>query len=94
MRASAVVNRQSAVAWLAVRRKDAQSPVYMFDVNGLLESSRTDLVDFQKPYAHRHPLPKDVVAVIESIKPTTMIGVSTIGGAFTQRAYPASTTDL
>jgi malate dehydrogenase (oxaloacetate-decarboxylating)(NADP+) len=26
--------------------KEAQSRVYMFDINGLLESSRTDLVGF------------------------------------------------
>jgi len=57
----------------------------MFDVNGLLESSRTDLVDFQKPYAHKHAPTRDFVAAIESIKPTTIIGVSTIGGAFTQK---------
>ena len=41
--------------------KDAQSRVYMFDVNGLLESTRKDLVDFQKPYAHRHAPTKNFV---------------------------------
>jgi malate dehydrogenase (oxaloacetate-decarboxylating)(NADP+) len=75
----------SALVAQGISRKDAQSRIYMFDVNGLLESSRTDLVDFQKPYAHRHPPTKDFVAAIESIKPTTIIGVSTIGGAFTQK---------
>jgi malate dehydrogenase (oxaloacetate-decarboxylating)(NADP+) len=75
----------SALVAQGMSRKDAQSRVYMFDVNGLLESSRTDLVDFQKPYAHRHAPTKDFVAAIESIKPTTIIGVSTIGGAFTQK---------
>ena len=75
----------SALVAQGMSRKDAQSRVYMFDVNGLLESSRTDLVDFQKPYAHKHAPTKDFVAAIESIKPTTIIGVSTIGGAFTQK---------
>jgi malate dehydrogenase (oxaloacetate-decarboxylating)(NADP+) len=65
--------------------KEAQSRVYMFDINGLLEASRKDLVDFQKPYAHQHAPTRDFVAAIESIKPTTIIGVSTIGGAFTQK---------
>src|SRR4030095_2113376 len=68
----------------------AESRCYRFDVNGLLESSRTDLVDFQKPYAHKHVPTRDFVAAIESIKPTTIIGVSTIGGAFTQNAVEAS----
>ena len=75
----------SALVAQGLSLKDAQSRVYMFDVNGLLESSRTDLVDFQKPYAHKHAPTKDFVAAIESIKPTTIIGVSTIGGAFTQK---------
>src|ERR1700751_4185777 len=64
--------------------KDAQRHVYMFDINGLLEETRTDLIDFQKPYAHKHAPTRDFIAAIESIKPTTIIGVSTIGGAFTQ----------
>src|SRR4030088_1331809 len=69
--------------------KQAQSHVYMFDINGLLEDTRTDLFDFQKPYAHRHAPTRDFVAAIESIQPTTIIGVSTIGGAFTQKVVEA-----
>src|SRR5262249_12324303 len=69
--------------------KEAQSRVYMFDVNGLLESTRTDLADFQKPYAHKHAPTRDFVAAIESIKPTTIIGVSTVGGTFTQKVVEA-----
>src|ERR1700739_3814425 len=69
--------------------KDAQARVHMFDVNGLLEASRTDLFDFQRPYAHKHAPTRDFVAAIESIKPTTIIGVSTVGGAFTRRVIEA-----
>jgi malate dehydrogenase (oxaloacetate-decarboxylating)(NADP+) len=65
--------------------KEAQSRVYMFDINGLLETTRKDLADFQMPYAHQHAPTRDFVAAIESIKPTTIIGVSTIGGAFNQK---------
>jgi malate dehydrogenase (oxaloacetate-decarboxylating)(NADP+) len=75
----------SALVAQGMTLKDAQARVYMFDVNGLLEPSRKDLVDFQKPYAHQHAPTKDFVAAIKSIKPTTIIGVSTIGGAFTQK---------
>jgi malate dehydrogenase (oxaloacetate-decarboxylating)(NADP+) len=74
----------SAMAAQGVTLEEAQSRVYMFDINGLLEASRTDLVDFQEPYAHQHAPTRDFVAAIESVKPTTIIGVSTIGGAFTQ----------
>jgi malate dehydrogenase (oxaloacetate-decarboxylating)(NADP+) len=48
-----------------------------------------DLVDFQKPYAHKHAPTRDFVAATESIKPTTIIGVSTVGGTFTQKVIEA-----
>jgi malate dehydrogenase (oxaloacetate-decarboxylating)(NADP+) len=79
----------SALVGQGMSLKDAQSRVYMFDIHGLLESSRTDLVDFQKPYAHKHAPAKDFVAAIRSIKPTTIIGVSTVGGAFTKQVVEA-----
>jgi malate dehydrogenase (oxaloacetate-decarboxylating)(NADP+) len=79
----------SALVAQGVTLEDAQSRIYMFDINGLLESTRKDLVDFQKPYAHQHEPTRDFVAAIESIKPTTIIGVSTIGGAFSQKVIEA-----
>jgi len=75
----------SALVEEGLTLKQAQEKVYMFDINGLLEQTRKDLVDFQKPYAHQHAPTRDFVAAIESIKPTTIIGVSTVGGAFTQK---------
>jgi len=65
--------------------EQAQARVYLFDVNGLLDATRTDLFDFQEPYAHKHAPTRDFVAAIESIKPTTIIGVSTVGGTFSQK---------
>ena len=79
----------SAMVQEGLKLKDAQEHVYMFDINGLLETTRTDLVDFQKPYAHKHAPTRDFVAAIESIKPTTIIGVSTVGGTFTQKVIEA-----
>jgi malate dehydrogenase (oxaloacetate-decarboxylating)(NADP+) len=79
----------SALVAQGMSLKEAQSRVYMFDINGLLVSTRKDLFDFQLPYAHQHAPTRDFVAAIESIKPTTIIGVSTIGGAFNQRVIEA-----
>jgi malate dehydrogenase (oxaloacetate-decarboxylating)(NADP+) len=79
----------SALVAQGMNLKEAQSRVYMFDINGLLEASRTDLLDFQKPYAHQHAPTRDFIAAIESIKPSTIIGVSTIGGAFNQKVIEA-----
>lgn len=79
----------SALVEEGLTLQQAQSKVHMFDIKGLLDSTRTDLIDFQKPYAHKHVPTRDFVAAIESIKPTTIIGVSTIGGAFTQKIIEA-----
>ena len=79
----------SAMTQEGLSLKEAQSHVYMFDINGLLEDTRKDLVDFQKPYAHKHAATRDFVAAIEDIKPTTIIGVSTVGGTFTQQVIEA-----
>jgi malate dehydrogenase (oxaloacetate-decarboxylating)(NADP+) len=75
----------SAMVQEGMPLQDAQARVYMFDINGLLDDSRKDLFDFQKPYAHKHPPSRDFVAAIDSIKPTTIIGVSTVGGLFNRK---------
>jgi malate dehydrogenase (oxaloacetate-decarboxylating)(NADP+) len=80
----------SAMTEEGLTLEQAQARVFMFDINGLLETTRTDLVDFQKPYAHQHAPTRDFVAAIESIKPTTLIGVSTVGGTFTQKVIEAT----
>jgi malate dehydrogenase (oxaloacetate-decarboxylating)(NADP+) len=67
----------------------ARSRISMFDIDGLLEPSRTNLSPDQKVYAHPTPPSKDLVATIERLKPTVLIGVSTSGGAFNQRVVEA-----
>jgi malate dehydrogenase (oxaloacetate-decarboxylating)(NADP+) len=74
----------SAMVEEGLSEEEARSQVWLFDVNGLLESTRTDLLDFQKPYAHAHAPTHDFVEAIASIKPTAIVGVSTVGKAFTQ----------
>jgi malate dehydrogenase (oxaloacetate-decarboxylating)(NADP+) len=68
---------------------EAHRRISMFDVNGLLEPSRSDLSDAQKVYAHKAAPSKDLVQTIEALKPTILIGVSTKGGAFNQRVVEA-----
>ena len=74
-----------------ISAQDARDRLWLFDINGLLESTRIDLADFHKPYAHRHSPTRDFVDAIESLKPTAIIGVSTVGGAFNQRVIEAMT---
>jgi malate dehydrogenase (oxaloacetate-decarboxylating)(NADP+) len=66
-------------------RKEALERISMFDVNGLLVSSRTDLAEHQKPFAHDGPPSNDFAACILRLRPTAIVGVSTVGGAFTRQ---------
>jgi len=66
-------------------KEEALNQIWMFDINGLLVQSRTDLADYQKPFAHEGELSTDFAESILKIKPTAIIGVSTLGGAFNQQ---------
>ncbi len=69
--------------------EEARARTWLFDVDGLLEPSRHELADFQKPYAHAHPPLNDFVQAIEEFKPTAIIGVSTVAKAFNRRVIEA-----
>jgi malate dehydrogenase (oxaloacetate-decarboxylating)(NADP+) len=79
----------SAAVLEGLSMPEAQARIAMFDVNGLLEPSRKDLFDFQRAYAHPHPPTRDLVAAIESFKPTALMGVSTVGNTFTRPVIEA-----
>jgi len=79
----------SAIQLKGLSQQEARSRVSLFDVNGLLEPSRTGLSPEQQVYAHKAPPSKDFVATIERVKPTILVGVSTTGGAFNQRVVEA-----
>jgi len=79
----------SAMTLEGISLKEAQAQISLFDVNGLLETTRKDLLDYQLFYAHPHAPTKDFVAAIESLKPTALIRVSTVGRAFTQQVVEA-----
>jgi malate dehydrogenase (oxaloacetate-decarboxylating)(NADP+) len=68
---------------------DARKRCWLVDVNGLIESSRIDLAGFQKPFAHAHPPLKSFLAAVESIRPTAIIGVSTVPKLFDKSVIEA-----
>ena len=70
----------------AARRRNA-----LFDIHGLLVTSRTDLADFQKSFAQNLPPVSTFVEAIKLIKPTGIIGVSTVPKLFTQQVIEAMT---
>jgi malate dehydrogenase (oxaloacetate-decarboxylating)(NADP+) len=81
----------AAMQLKGLSQQEARSRVSLFDINGLLEPARTDLSPEQQVYAHKAPASKDLVATIERVKPTVLVGVSTAGGAFSQRVVEAMT---
>ncbi|MBB2199149.1 NAD-dependent malic enzyme [Gluconacetobacter sp. 1c LMG 22058] len=74
----------SAMREEGLSEAEARERIALIDVNGLIESSRTDLNEWQKPFAHDATPTKDLLEVVKTFKPTVLIGVSTIGGAFTE----------
>jgi malate dehydrogenase (oxaloacetate-decarboxylating)(NADP+) len=75
----------AAMQMKGLSQEAARSRISMFDIDGLLEPSRTGLSEAQKVYAHKAAPSKDLVQTLETLKPTVLIGVSTKGGAFNQR---------
>jgi malate dehydrogenase (oxaloacetate-decarboxylating)(NADP+) len=63
----------------AARRRNA-----LFDVNGLLVSARTDLAEFQKPFVQDQPPVLTFVEAVKTLRPTGIIGVSTMPKLFTR----------
>jgi malate dehydrogenase (oxaloacetate-decarboxylating)(NADP+) len=81
----------SAMQLEGLKESDARDRVWLFDVHGLLESSRKDLNPDQQRYAHRLPPSHDFVATLKTVKPTAIIGVSTKAKAFTREVIETMT---
>ena len=69
-------------------REEAMRRCFFMDSKGLVTAGRRDRGDFDKqthkiPFAHEGVEPAEsLLEAIETLKPTTLIGVSTIAGAF------------
>ncbi len=72
-----------------VPEAEARQRCWFVDSKGLVVASRTGLADFKKPYAHEHPPVPDFLQAIEALRPTAIIGVSTIAKAFNQDVIEA-----
>jgi malate dehydrogenase (oxaloacetate-decarboxylating)(NADP+) len=68
----------------AARQRNA-----LFDINGLLVTSRTDLADFQKPFVQERAPVATFVEAVEALRPTAIIGVSTVPKLFNRPVIEA-----
>jgi malate dehydrogenase (oxaloacetate-decarboxylating)(NADP+) len=72
--------------------EEARARNTLFDVNGLITSSRKDLADFQKPFAQKNKPCTSFVDAINLVKPTGIVGVSTVPKLFNQQVIEAMST--
>jgi malate dehydrogenase (oxaloacetate-decarboxylating)(NADP+) len=62
-------------------RKEALERLWFVDGKGLVVSSRTDLADHKKPFAHDYPYLQFMDA-LEALKPNVLIGATGAGSSF------------
>jgi malate dehydrogenase (oxaloacetate-decarboxylating)(NADP+) len=82
-----LISQAMALEGLDITTARGRNP--LFDINGLMVTSRTDLADFQKPFALDHAPVDDFAAAVKALKPTGIIGVSTVPKLFNQRVIEA-----
>jgi len=77
-----------AMAMEGLTLQEARSRNNLFDINGLLTSSRK-LMDFQTPFAIEHTPIGNFAEAIKALRPTGIIGVSTVPKLFNQKVIEA-----
>src|SRR5215467_3570270 len=78
-----------AMAMEGMDTAEARKRNALFDIKGLLVTSRTDLADFQKPFAQDHEPLSSFAEAVKAIRPTGIIGVSTVPKLFTREVIHA-----
>jgi malate dehydrogenase (oxaloacetate-decarboxylating)(NADP+) len=64
--------------------QNALARCWFHDSKGLIVKSRTDLAEHKTPYAHDHPPVDGLLAAVNAIRPTVLIGVSGQPGTFSE----------
>src|ERR1700681_1302807 len=62
----------------------ARGRCWLFDSRGLVVKQRSDLAAHKQPYAHDHAPIGTLLDAVKSLRPTAIIGVAAVGGAFTE----------
>jgi malate dehydrogenase (oxaloacetate-decarboxylating)(NADP+) len=81
----------SAMVADGVSKDEAMSRCWFRDSKGLVESTRTDLQEHKRPYAHAHEPLEDLLDIVKTVKPTALIGVSGHPEQFTREIVDAMT---
>ena len=73
----------SAMMAEGLSEADALRRNWLVDSRGLVVKNRENLTDHKLRYAHDHAPVDDFLSAIRTLKPTAIIGVAAVGGAFT-----------
>ncbi|CAH2465479.1 MULTISPECIES: oxaloacetate-decarboxylating malate dehydrogenase [Bacillus] len=81
---------RDALVRVGLSEQEAHERFWCIDRNGLITDDMEDLLDFQVPYARKEAEVKDwkqsdaigLAEVVKHVKPTILIGTSTVAGAF------------
>jgi malate dehydrogenase (oxaloacetate-decarboxylating)(NADP+) len=65
-----------------ISAEDARRRCWFFDRDGLIVHGRAGLAPHQRDYAHPHAAERDLVAAIQALRPTALIGLSGHPGIF------------
>lgn len=65
--------------------EQAAKRIWMVDSKGLIVKSRTNITSHKRTFAQDYKETKDLAAIVRDIKPTALIGASTIAGSFTEQ---------
>ncbi len=63
----------------------ARQRCWLFDSKGLVVRKRTGLAAHKLPFAHDRPPEDTLLGAVTALRPTAIIGVAAVGGAFTRR---------
>uniref|UniRef100_A0A8C0ZWV3 Malic enzyme NAD-binding domain-containing protein n=2 Tax=Castor canadensis TaxID=51338 RepID=A0A8C0ZWV3_CASCN len=66
-------------------KEKAIKKIWLVDSKGLIVKGRASLTQEKKEFAHEHEEMKNLEAIVQKIKPTALIGVAAIGGAFSEQ---------
>src|SRR6266487_469770 len=73
-------------AMIATGMSEAQARrrCWLVDSKGLVVKGRADLAAHRRPYAHDHVPAGSLLEAVETLRPTAIIGVAAVGGAFSE----------
>jgi len=62
----------------------ARQRCWLFDSQGLVVRARTGLASHKQPFAHDHAPERTLLGAVTALRPTAIIGVAAVGGAFSE----------